>query len=589
MNCKVAGEDGSSSQFLSERTSSIGEQPRQPNDQEKMGPIRTNNRFGKRFIRLHELCSYAVDLNLRTHPPRAGLMEFLESEGLLAPVRRIQFSPEMMRGVYQLRHPELTMITPIEQPGPQLEAAAGLMNTLRQNRWSKADIYGESAHVLDALAPEHAPFIQTCFSPASFTAWSRRDLHLYDTETGPVNSSNEQNAPAFYHYWQIFWLAAILRSGVHIYYPLDDSAVARELREGSLTAGSEGRLWREFNLEAYGELRELREFERHFDTVAYYQAYSHNALQVHIRDVDEHGRFPPRQWRQYEAREREIARETLSRSGLHQADIIAFVGKQCEWWDNAQRVGPPAVAEEYKRNINISIDFLRAATSVDGRRVVELVGRRTGHFKPTLEVIFPDWTEEQRDLTFRSLKRWAEDLAGQPAPFPYDDTELNAFCDWLEERGLYQYYWHFRRLVDLRRDDPVHRAASTAEVVNFASLCEMIANEAMTDRGMQPRGKVLFQKLRGLFNPHGPVDLNDLFNQFGKLASTKSQTLPQRLSQIAQIKAGGAHNVVLRSMLSLMVIRNEGSHLGLLRFDKSKVAELIRILAMASLLIWKAR
>ncbi len=50
------------------------------------------------------------------------------------------------------------------------------------------------------------------------------------------------------------------------------------------------------------------------------------------------------------------------------------------------------------------------------------------HFKPTLEVMFPDWTEEQRDLTVRSLKRWADDdLAALPTPFPFTETELNEF------------------------------------------------------------------------------------------------------------------------------------------------------------------
>jgi len=96
-----------------------------------------------------------------------------------------------------------------------------------------------------------------------------------------------------------------------------------------------------------------------------------------------------------------------------------------------------------------------------------------------------------------------------PAPFPCNETDLNAFCDWLEERGLYQYDWHFQRLVDLeRRDDPVHRAASTSEVVGFAPLCEMIANEVMIDRGLTPRGETLASKLRLIFDPNGPVDLS---------------------------------------------------------------------------------
>lgn len=354
------------------------------------------------------------------------------------------------------------------------------------------------------------------------------------------------------------------------------------------------------NLEAFHELKALREYEKHFKAVGYFQAYTHNALQTFISDRDEHGRIPPRTWQRYLRRKPEIARETFTRSGLGEDDLIAFIGKQCEWWDNARRVGPMAVAEEYKRNINASIGLVRAATGINPQVIVQRVGRRTGHFKATLEVIFPDWTEEQRDLTVCSLKRWADEyLAGLPSPFQVSEAELNEFCDWLESRRLYQYYWHFRRLVDLqRKNDPVHHAASAAEVVGFATLCELIANEVMIDRGLTPRGQTLRPKLRDIFDHTGPVNLNEYFltrknsrqsQRFGHLANTSAQSLLQRLAQIERIRAGGPHSPVLRAMLSFMTIRNEGAHLGLLHFDRARIIEMIRILSLASLMLWKAR
>jgi hypothetical protein len=416
---------------------------------------------------------------------------------------------------------------------------------------------------------------------------------LYKAESEIIYSDSQSDTPAFYHYWQVFWLAAILRSGVHIYYPLDDEDLAAELWRGdTLTRDSSGgRLWQSVNLEAYHELQELRSFQHHFDAVGYFKAYSHNAFQFPSLRVDQHGRLSNRQWRQFLSREREIGRNTLRISGLSEDDLIAFVGQQCEWWDNARRVGPPAVAEEYKRNINATIGFLRAATGSDPQDVVDRVGRRTGHFKPTLQVIFPDWTAEQREVTILSLKKWAdEELATLPSPFPVSETELNAFCDWLEDRGLYQYYWHFRRLIDLkRRDDPVHRAASTAEVVGFSTLCELIANEVMIDRRLIPRGNTLRPKLQKIFSSQGPVDLSQPLHRFRKLTNTGKQSLPRRLAQIGRIRAEGAHNPVLRALLSLLAIRNEGAHLGLRHFDHVKVIEMIGILSLASLMIWKAR
>ncbi len=193
-----------------------------------MAVIRTKNRFGKRFIRLRELCDYAVDLDLCTHPPAAGLMEFLEAQGLLTPVRRIQLPPEILRRLTKEGHPDVLVIDPIEPDGTRLDAAAELMNALNMNLWADASIFGESVHALDAIAPDHAPFVQTEFPAESFSPWQDRRVHLYETDSGPVCSNNEHDTPAFYHYWQVFWLAAILRSGLHIYYPLDDRELERK-------------------------------------------------------------------------------------------------------------------------------------------------------------------------------------------------------------------------------------------------------------------------------------------------------------------------------------------------------------------------
>lgn len=557
--------------------------------------------FGKRFIRLRELTNYAVDLDLCPHPPQNGLMEFLEQHGLLTPVCRIDLPPEILRRFAQENRPYWSVPEPIEQDGSRLNSAAELMNQLNFNHWANAQFFGESVHVLDALASEHIPFIQMDFPPEAFSPWRERRVHVSDTDSGPLYSNTEQDSPSFYHYWQIFWLASILRSGLHIYYPLDDQEWERQLWYDELsTEEIRERTHRSINTEAYRELRELREYRGHFEAVGYFEAYSQNAYQFYARNHDEHGRIPNQDWRQYLRREREIASDTLSASGLDETGVVAFIGQQCEWWNNAQRVGPVAVAEEYKRNIKSTVGWLRAATGISSRRIIEAVGRRTGHFKPTLKVIFPDWTEEQRDLTIRSLTGWADvELGALPVPFPISEVELNEFCDWLEARSLFQYYWHFRRLIDLRRrDDPVYRAASTAEVASFATLCEMIANEVMKDRGIPYRGQTLGPKLRQIFDHQGPADLNEYFlprkkayqrKRFGHLTSTNKQTLPQRLSQIKRVKAGGTYSPVIRTLLAFMVIRNEGAHLGLLRFDHGEVIEMIRTLSMASLIIWKAR
>ena len=557
-----------------------------------MAASRTKNRFGKRYIRLQEFRDYAVDLDLTRHPISETLLEFFEENGLLAPVRRIQMPPAIVRRLHQMRYPEDNVVAPVEPDGPLLDAAIALMDTINTNRWANASIYGECVHVLDAPESTHAKFIRTEFPPESFQRWDTHRVKICGPPHPTLYSSNQQYAPSFFHYWQIFWFAALLRSGLRVFYPLGNSALESQLFSGSFSTDALGaRTYHSFNLEASGELDALRRFEPHFEIVGYFSAYTHNALQCFAKDRDSYGRISQRHWKQYLKREREIAREILDRSDLNDTDIISFIRKQCDWWNNALHVGPTKVAEEYKRNIRSSIMLLRAATDVDATDVITRVGYRTGHNEPTLKVIFTDWVEEQRDLAIRSLKNWIDpELSLLPAPFQCVEADLHEFCDWLEDRDLFQYYWHFRRLLDLnRRDDPVHRAVSTSEVVGFATLCELICNEVMLERGLSPRGSTLSSKLRHIFGVHGPIDLSPYFKRYRKLVNTATQSMPQRLAQISRVRAGGQHAPILRAMLAFMVIRNEGVHLGLLRFAHPAVIELIRKLAIASLLVWKSR
>ena len=123
-------------------------------------------------------------------------------------------------------------------------------------------------------------------------------------------------------------------------------------------------------------------------------------LQVYAYDRNqETGRLSLAATRAYRRREREIARKALNDSGLSSGDLVAFITKQTEWWDYATRIGPAAIADEYKHNISSSLRMHRLVTKTATRKVVERVGRR-GHFRPILEVIFLDWMANSGTLRF---------------------------------------------------------------------------------------------------------------------------------------------------------------------------------------------
>jgi hypothetical protein len=61
------------------------------------------------------------------------------------------------------------------------------------------------------------------------------------------------------------------------------------------------------------------------------------------------------------------------------------------------------------------------------------------------------------------------------------------------------------------------------------------------------------------------------------------------IAQIDRLKKGGADAAVARAALKLVVIRNEGTHLGLRDFDRRAIYKLLEALIQATLIIWKAR
>ena len=218
------------------------------------------------------------------------------------------------------------------------------------------------------------------------------------------------------------------------------------------------------------------------------------------------------------------------------------------------------------------------------------MGRRGGRFKPILKVIFLDWLEEQREIAENSLKSWiVPSMTGLPPPFAISHQDISDFCDWIEQQGLLQLYWHFKHLIDIgRSDDSISRSATVAEAVGFANTVELLVNAVIVGRKQFPRGYTLMPKIKSILTTGSP-QLVQLIDDHKKLTHTNNSTLRARLAQIDRVKKGGAHAPVLRAILKLVVIRNEGSHLGLKGFDRQAIYSLIEALIRATLIIWKAR
>lgn len=552
--------------------------------------VRIKNRFGRRYISDAEFLDYASDLDLIVDHPSPRLLEFTEEHEILMPVARVRFPPEIARRWHKDHYPQENVPYGIEGDTARLDAAYTLRDGVYSNLWRESEIYGERTHVLDDIAPEHALFIQTTFEKKDFVPWSKFSAIIALRDGKEIGDAG-QSTRTYYHYWQIFALAAFLRSGATILYDLADHDIFRELFSLKIADASRGKLHVSVNLEARHELKAILEQRTIFDAVAYFETYRHNALQKHIHTYDRKThKLPTKLSHEYRKREREIARETLKRFNIKPRQILEFIKFQCNLWLTAKQRSPEKVADEYSRNIGSTIDLYQLVSREKVGDVVAKVGKAGGYFEPILKVIFPDWLEEQRDLAERSLKSWmVPSMAGLPPPYDVSDKDIKEFCEWIEENGLIQLYWHFKRLLDIGfADHAIARSATAAEAVAFANTAELLANGIIKGRKQAPRGEMLFSKVEIILGKPSP-SLVALLKEHRNLTNTKKSTLKTRMAQIDRLKKGGTDAALLRAILKLIVIRNEGSHLGLTGFDRQAIYDLLEALIRATLILWKSR
>lgn len=130
--------------------------------------------------------------------------------------------------------------------------------------------------------------------------------------------------------------------------------------------------------------------------------------------------------------------------------------------------------------------------------------------------------------------------------------------------------------------------ATATEAVGFANTVELLVSTVIAGRKRSPRGHTLWPKIKSILATGSP-QLVQLIDEHKKPTHTNTSTLKARIAQIDRLKKGGEHAPVVRAILKLVVIRNEGSHLGPKGFDRQAIYDLLEALIRATLIIWRAR
>lgn len=542
------------------------------------------DQFGRRYIKQGDFIGYAKDLDLRDSF-LAHILEFAERFCIVTPAARVRFPDAVVRRWFRDQYPTAQVLEPVEPDGARMSAANDLSNALANVQLRRTELPGVGDHPLDLLAPEYRPFVTKEFSRSTFTPWStfRTPLSIHNgTELG-----GNDGVETYYHAWQVFQLAAFLRSGMSVLYDVGSDRTWDQLLD--LRRDD---VYMVANFDARRELKMLHDNAAFFDAVARSDDGRNRALQVHATGVDRRtGRLSTSASRAYRSREAEIARQVLAKAKLSPKALISFIHLQCGLWTDGGSRHPAPIVDAYKRNIQSTIELLRLSSPrYTVSSIFKRVGTSGGFRQRLLETIFPDWVSEQRQVVEASLQQWiVPRLVQMPPQFSFAGTDAAHFCKWIERKGFLQLYWHFRRLVDIGPfDDQIGRTAATVEIIGLASLIEQLATQALADRQPQVliRG-TLHPKLMALLRPKSALAVE--LNKEWSLTNTKQRTLRQQLLRIARRPVLGPNAPALKALLRLVLIRNAASHGGLPGFKRDEMQTLIESLLIAALVVWKAR
>lgn len=322
------------------------------------------------------------------------LLESLERTGLLRPkLRLILPDPVARRAWFENHRDEVeTMVEALEPDGPRWDAFRSLHEALDRQR--SRFIYGDAPHPFDHPQPDHRQFLQES-AAQTFTSWSERrvsvanDRHarLYDTS----------NVEDFYSAWQVLVAAEVADIGFHLRINMADAEVARAAREdvhnrrmppGDLS-------------ELFAPARALNGFVRHgaaLDSVVYALEEADAALALIVRG-EGGGRFrlSNEQADAYaEARRAAAFRaRDLYKVGLN--ELLGSATFLAERWADWDSEGRPLIAAAYKAHLAGAVRVLQMTEDMSFASIRDAVSVQGAGSRPTLDVIWPDWMEGQKE------------------------------------------------------------------------------------------------------------------------------------------------------------------------------------------------
>jgi hypothetical protein len=337
------------------------------------------------------------------------------------------------------RHEQYSLRDATEADGPRWDSAVELTNTLF--RWSNPTVYGLSAHPLDDPDPRFMEFLERPLE-INFQPW----LGLRVDVSNDVYPKlfDACNIEAYYTTWQLLLSAEVAEAGVHFRVNLADETVRRTVYE-ALGAGKQPAVHARLSGVSVRAMRGFTEHKSALDAIVWFAEETNRALAEIVKG--ESGRFQLDEEQSCRFTHAELQAAEAARQRFHTGldDLIKLCRFLSERWSDWEHDGRLLIADAYKEFLGQAVRMARVLGQLSFADVRDRVGKKGGWFKPILDIIWPDWKEEEKDRARRTLTA----SIGKPETGDLDSAHINAFVEFLGRRdGLEAFFWRLRSFED---------------------------------------------------------------------------------------------------------------------------------------------